>query len=61
MVSQRQGSTGHNAKNSLGKFELQVISVSAAIMSDDSIKARVSLMDTIIDDLRIAKQTGITR
>ena len=56
-----QGRSSHDAKDSLGRFELQVISVAAAIMSDNAITARVSLMDTIIDDLRMAKQAGITR
>lgn len=55
------GRMAHAPAKALGKFELQVIAVAASIMSDKAISAKVTLMDTIIDDMRIAKQNGITR
>ncbi|XP_025082320.1 vacuolar protein sorting-associated protein 13A-like isoform X2 [Pomacea canaliculata] len=47
--------------SSLGKFELVSMSAVAIIMSNDALKAKVSLNDLILDDLRLSKRTGITR
>lgn len=56
-----KGAVGHNMQLCIGKFELQVIAVAAKIMSDTAIEAKVSLQDTILDDLRPSKSSGITR
>nr|KAG5695914.1 hypothetical protein BaRGS_017352 [Batillaria attramentaria] len=56
-----RGVCGHDPHRCLGKFELQVVAVGASIKTDTSIAAKVSLQDTILDDLRPSKQAGITR
>ena len=48
-------------KAALGKVELQVIAVSGKQMSDESMEVKVILQDTVLDDSRQHKATGITR
>ena len=47
--------------SSLGKVELEMVSVAADVKSDTSVMAHVILRQCVLDDTRPGKEKGITR
>lgn len=61
MSLQSGGFKPRNSSKSLGKFEIQVFGVEGDMMSDTAMSIKVILKDTLLEDTRPSKQTGITR
>ncbi|KAK6178554.1 hypothetical protein SNE40_013319 [Patella caerulea] len=55
------GISKRKPEKSLGKFALQGMALCGEMMSDTAMETKIVLKDTILDDLRPAKQKGITR
>ncbi len=58
---QTAGTSRRDPSTSLGKFELECISVDGVMGSDNSMTANVSLSQCILDDSRPGRESGITR